>query len=119
MRKVFLIATALFWLAIAALGVRALTHPPASAPASAERLIGPAEMARHHSPGDCWLAIDGAVYDLSVYLPQHPAEPAVLAGWCGKEASAAYRTKNKGRPHSAYADQLLPRFRIGSLESTR
>ena len=113
MRTLFLIATTLFWLSVATLGARALTAPPATAPAPAERLIGPAELARHHTPGDCWLDIAGAVYDLSAYLPQHPADPALLAAWCGKEASAAYRTKTKGRPHSAYADQLLPKYRIG------
>jgi hypothetical protein len=34
---------------------------------------------------------------------------------CGREASEAYATKNKGRPHSAQADVLLARYRVGTL----
>lgn len=42
-----------------------------------------------------------------------------MTTWCGKEATDAYRTKTKGRPHSPYADQLLPTYRIGQLTDTR
>jgi cytochrome b involved in lipid metabolism len=55
------------------------------------------------------------VYDFTAYLPGHPADPAVIQPWCGKDASEAYRTKTRGRPHSPYADTLLPRYRIGAL----
>ncbi len=131
MRRVVLAATVLFWLGVGWFGWSAWR---AEAPAAAGALpapagavegtvtegkrIAPAELARHDRAGDCWLAIDGAVYDLSAYGPQHPAEPEVLDAWCGREASQAYRTKGLGgggRPHSARADAMLPRYRIGTL----
>ena len=76
-----------------------------------------AEVGRHALESDCWMAIDGQVYDLTSYLPDHPSKPSIILPWCGKEASEAYRTKSKGRAHSPAADQLLPGYRIGRLEN--
>lgn len=118
MRRLFYIGTAFFWLAVAILGVRATRDTEVGAAmsaASTERRITAAELSRHAGASDCWMAIQGVVYDLSAYLPEHPARPEVILRWCGKEASAAYATKDKGRPHSAAADALLPNYRIGIL----
>lgn len=76
------------------------------------------ELARHDSADDCWMAIDGVVYDFTRYLPEHPTPPVVVTAWCGREATEAYRTKGYGRPHSPAADALLPTYRIGRLEGT-
>jgi cytochrome b involved in lipid metabolism len=128
-RALVLAATVLFWLGVGWFAWAAWrAEPPtptAAAPATTEagvatemRRITPAELARHDRADDCWLALDGTVYDLSAYGPLHPAEPEVLNAWCGREASEAYRTKGLpggGRPHSARADAMLPRYRIGTL----
>jgi cytochrome b involved in lipid metabolism len=119
-RQVFLLSTIAFWIAL--IGVASLGEMP-SAPAMAEkagtgdRVISPAELAQHASPEDCWMAIHGAVHELDAYLPEHPSRPDVILPWCGREASEAYDTKLKGRPHSTAADQLLARYRIGVLAS--
>jgi cytochrome b involved in lipid metabolism len=101
MGRLFLAATLVFW--------------AAAAPAD-DATYSLAEVAHHTAANDCWMAIDGQVFDLSAYVPQHPANPSVLLPWCGKEASTAYHTKNRGRPHSPYADQLLSKYRIGALD---
>lgn len=124
MKSLFIIATLLFWLAVAGLAVRPATPPvaPAAAPPSMPATggdIAPAELARHRTPQDCWMAIDGSVYDLSAYLPRHPADDGLLDPWCGRDASEAYRTKLLGRPHSARADRLLQTYRIGRLQPPR
>jgi len=114
MRKLFIAATLLFWLAVLGFWVTDawLPVPPAVA---VEKRYTLQELARHNQPNDCWMAIDGMVYDFSTYLPQHPSEPSVMLPWCGKEATQAFLTKTKGRPHSSYASQLLPTYRIGRL----
>ena len=129
MRRLFQLSTALFWLAVAAFWSAStwLPEPPpssAQAPApttaqASDRSFTLADVARHAGEGDCWMAIGGQVYDISSYVPQHPADPAILLPWCGKEASDAYKTKTKGRPHSPYADQMLPRYRIGVLKAAK
>lgn len=116
MRKLVLIATGLFWVAVTVLAAAGAGAPPATvAPPAAARPHTLAEVARHATEADCWMAIDGVVYDLTAYLPDHPTRPSVIVPWCGKEASEAYRTKTKGRPHSAEASRLLATYRIGVL----
>jgi len=74
-----------------------------------------ATVARHARADDCWMVIDGQVYDLTAYIPQHPTAPSIVTTWCGQEATQAYHTKMLGRPHSPFADSLLPKYRIGTL----
>lgn len=80
------------------------------------RSISARELGGHDSSDDCWMAIDGVVYDLTAYIPEHPTPPAILTEWCGKVATEPYRTKGYGRPHSPAADALLAGYRIGRLE---
>lgn len=115
MRRLYFASTLLFWLLVAALWVGDLWAPATQENAApvAEKTYTAADLARHGTPSDCWMAIRGSVYDFSAYLPEHPSRPGLVEPWCGKEATEAYNTKTKGRPHSAYADELLARYRIG------
>lgn len=116
MRKLFLLATVLFWAVVLGLWLLARSGPMSEPPLPlAEKTYALAEVARHGAENDCWMAIDGQVYDLTGYLPEHPSKPSIILPWCGREASDAYRTKTKGRAHSPAADQLLPAYRIGRL----
>lgn len=122
MRSVFLLSTALFWMAVFAFWSGPLWLPEeigGTGAVAADKTVTMAEVARHAKPSDCWMAIDNVVYDFTAYLPQHPAAPELMTAWCGKEASEAYRTKTKGRPHSPYADQLLAKYRIGTVAAAR
>ncbi len=118
-RKLFLVATALFWLAVWAvwLGKRGEPAPRTEPPPPVHPRFTLEEVARHAQAEDCWMAINGKVYDISAYIPEHPSRPAILLPWCGKEASEAYRTKMKGKPHSATANQLLQTYEIGELNA--
>jgi cytochrome b involved in lipid metabolism len=80
------------------------------------RVIPLLELARHNTAADCWMAIEGGVYDFSKYIPMHPAPPKVLTDWCGKEATEAFNTKGYGRPHSPAAHAMLPQYLVGQLE---
>lgn len=118
-RRLFLFATGAFWIGVLAFwlagrGAAPLLPAQPTLPA-VERQWSLADVAAHAVPEDCWMAIDGQVYDVSAYLPEHPSRPAVVVPWCGREASEAYRTKGKGRPHSLAADELLATYRIGTL----
>jgi cytochrome b involved in lipid metabolism len=105
-----------FWSSIITMSVSAaLGAGGATGAADSERIISAEELAGHAAPDDCWMAIDGVVYDFSEYIPQHPAPPVVMTSWCGKEASEAYHTKGYGRDHSPAADAMLPAYRVGVL----
>lgn len=120
MRHLVFLSTALFWLIVLLLalttgnnGEPVLGDPPTN---KANTLIAMSEVARHASSEDCWMVIDSRVYDLTAYLPEHPSKPSIILPWCGKEASEAYKTKTKGRSHSAQADQALANYAIGRVE---
>lgn len=118
MRQLYLLSTLAFWLAVLAFGLAPLWwagDTAAQAVSAPPRALTLAEVARHKTAADCWMAIGGQVYDFTPYVAQHPAEPSVILAWCGKEATEAYRTKTKGRPHSPYADGLLPKYLIGPV----
>jgi len=120
MRRLFIASTMVFWLAVLGFWVGGqwlAADIDGGAAVAGGRARTLAEVASHDMADDCWMAIDGVVFDLSAYLPQHPSNPNVILPWCGKEATEAYRTKTKGRPHSAYADQLLPQYRIGVVDA--
>lgn len=74
-----------------------------------------AEVAQHDTLEDCWMAIEGGVYDISEYVPRHPAPASVLEPWCGREATEGMRTKGDSSDHSARAWRMAERFRIGNL----
>ncbi|PMS23944.1 cytochrome B5 [Trinickia dabaoshanensis] len=119
MRTLFTAATVIFWLAVGTFWVAdrwiakdTVEHDLTAADGTWTL----AQIAGHDRPEDCWMAIDGAVFDLTSYLPRHPSNPAIVLPWCGKDATQAYHTKTKGRPHSSYADRLLSELRIGTLK---
>jgi cytochrome b involved in lipid metabolism len=119
MGKLYTVSTASFWLLVGALWLFGLSAPRtlAEADAAAEKSYTLADVAAHAKPTDCWMAIHGKVYDLTAYLPDHPSRPEIIEAWCGKEASQAYDTKTKGRPHSKAADRLLEGYLIGELKA--
>lgn len=132
----FRVGTLAFWLALLALwwaaaptggdapsapaeqAASAAPAPASAAPAQDAAAFTLAEIAAHARADDCWMAVAGEVYDITAYVERHPAEPEVLLPWCGREATEAYRTKLRGRPHSARADALLAQYRVGTLRGT-
>jgi len=122
MRRLYISTTVLFWLFVAAFWAGSLWLPPPaeqSQAVAAEKTYSRADLARHATPENCWMAIRGGVYDLSAYLPEHPSRPELVQPWCGKEATEAYNTKTKGRPHAPYADELLAKYKIGKLAADK
>jgi cytochrome b involved in lipid metabolism len=107
-----------FWASVVSLwayAVLAAGAPTAPEDEAGEPQITLEELSRHASPDDCWMAIDGVVYDFTDYIPEHPTPPIVMTPWCGKEASEAYHTKGYGRDHSPAADAMLAQYRVGTL----
>lgn len=76
------------------------------------------DVAKHSTPDDCWIVIEGMVYDVTAYIAQqrHPGGAAILGG-CGKDATEFFNMRPQdGKPHSDSARSTLSRFKIGSLK---
>jgi major membrane immunogen (membrane-anchored lipoprotein)/predicted heme/steroid binding protein len=88
---------------------------PQRAEAGAVREITLDELAAHDHRDSCWKAINGRVYDITDYIPNHPTSERVLTRWCGQESTEAWDAIAGGRGHSTSAEAMLARYRIGVL----
>jgi cytochrome b involved in lipid metabolism len=60
-------------------------------PTSTTALVTPTELAQHASSADCWMAIDGTVYNVTQFISKHPGGKAILKG-CGKDATQMFNS---------------------------
>ncbi|NCN45547.1 MAG: hypothetical protein COU63_02510 [Candidatus Pacebacteria bacterium CG10_big_fil_rev_8_21_14_0_10_36_11] len=76
------------------------------------------EIIKHNNANDCWLVIDGNVYDVTKYIEVgiHPGGEAILEG-CGLLDSTKLFTTQGGRGegHSTSATQMLKTYLIGEI----
>ncbi|NCN06639.1 MAG: cytochrome b5 domain-containing protein [Candidatus Pacebacteria bacterium] len=75
------------------------------------------EVAMHATPEDCYLAIEGKVYDVTEFIAseKHPGGEAIFFG-CGKDATEMFNNRQSdSKPHSEQARSFLPNFYIGEL----
>tara|TARA_B100000686_G_scaffold352569_1_gene454998 strand:- start:2406 stop:2927 length:522 start_codon:yes stop_codon:yes gene_type:complete len=79
-----------------------------------QRIITREELAKHRKKDDCWLSIDGKVYDLSEFILDHPGGPEALLLYSGKDATKEFRMIHHPDIIKTY-DKL---YHIGSLEET-
>ena len=58
--------------------------------------IDAAELAKHTSMEDCWVAYKGKVYDVTAWLPKHPGSAQAILPYCGtsKEFEDAFTKKH-------------------------
>jgi cytochrome b involved in lipid metabolism len=88
---------------------------PASAAASASASYTASDVSKHATPDDCWLIVDGGVYDVTSFVSKHPGGSDKIAAFCGKDASAPFHQKPNGQPHSQRASDMLKTLQIGAL----
>eukprot|EP00445_Apocalathium_hangoei_P014699 CAMPEP_0203868110 /NCGR_PEP_ID=MMETSP0359-20131031/16919_1 /ASSEMBLY_ACC=CAM_ASM_000338 /TAXON_ID=268821 /ORGANISM="Scrippsiella Hangoei, Strain SHTV-5" /LENGTH=704 /DNA_ID=CAMNT_0050786473 /DNA_START=52 /DNA_END=2166 /DNA_ORIENTATION=- len=70
------------------------------------------EVTRHCIPEDCWVAINGKIYDVTEFADRHPGGPTVLLSHAGKDASKIYNDIHKGVKIENY---LRPEALLGDL----
>ncbi|CAK9056151.1 Cytochrome b2 [Durusdinium trenchii] len=74
------------------------------------------EVARHNKPHDCWVALNGTVYDLTDFLTQHPEQRNAILAWAGRDATAVWN-KIPGRfPSANWMDfYMRPEAKMGEV----
>jgi len=71
------------------------------------------EVAQHNTKDDCWMIINGHVYDITAYFPHHPGGVRSLLKFAGKDGTENVQF------HSSKMMHLLDNyFYIGRLEGT-
>ena len=79
---------------------------PTQEPASGITL---ADVAARDSAAECWVAIDGNVYDLTAWARSHPGGRGAILNLCGTDGTAEFLSKHGGeaRPSSTLDDYYL------------
>lgn len=66
----------------------------------------------HSNKTSCWTAINGSVYDLTTWIPQHPGGAQAILSLCGQDGTQAF-TQQHGL--SKGVQRTLAMFKIGDL----
>ena len=82
------------------------------AAAAGPKKITVEELGKHTKASDCWMVINGKVYDCTEFIDEHPGGDEVLLAEAGKDATEAFEDVG----HSDDARALLPPLYIGDLE---
>ncbi|XP_021910387.1 cytochrome b5 [Carica papaya] len=72
------------------------------------------EASSHNTKDDCWVVIDGKIYDVTTYLDEHPGGDDVVLAVTGKDATDEFEDAG----HSKTARELMENFFIGELDLT-
>lgn len=102
--------------------------------ATKEELVTAKDLQQHSSSDDCWLLVNGVVWDLSQFAPEHPGgadsetlsaarnlkqpfanNSAVIHRYAGKDASEIY---NSIHAPSLLANELGPSKRKGTFDTS-
>ncbi|OGK62572.1 hypothetical protein A2334_03655 [Candidatus Roizmanbacteria bacterium RIFOXYB2_FULL_38_10] len=71
------------------------------------------ELHMHNMRSDCWIALEGHIYNVSTYFGSHPGGDQELEKYCGKDATQAFQTQDdQGKDHSPDAYAQLQQFLI-------
>ena len=84
--------------------------------ASQDKTFTLAEVAKHSRETDCWIIVQGAVYDVTSYLYLHPGGAGTILAYCGRDATEAFLTKGGKGAHSSQAWDILSSFQIGVVK---
>ena len=85
--------------------------PPVSAlPARNQGPFSLEEVAKHNTREDCWIIVDGSVYDVTSYVEDHPGGDSILNN-AGKDSSKGVH----GPQHPVSMYDVLDLYKIGEL----
>jgi fatty acid desaturase len=89
----------------------AARHPQLSSGSSDERdnLLDWEEIGRHNRTDDCWIVIDGFVYDVTAWVNRHPGGQIISVA-AGEDASTLFHSS-----HLKNVSPLLGQYRIGRV----
>ncbi|XWS35121.1 hypothetical protein CRYUN_Cryun21dG0099100 [Craigia yunnanensis] len=71
-----------------------------------------AQVSEHNSPQDCWLIINGKVYDVTKFLEDHPGGDEVLLSATGKDATDDFEDVG----HSDSARDMMDQYYVGEID---
>lgn len=98
--------------AAAASGAVSSASAAASAAVGGNGAYTMAQVQAHKTSGDCWVAVDGKVYDLTNWEAKHPGGADRITALCGTDGTAAFQAQHAGQGEP---NETLAEYQIGTL----
>ncbi|KFK26373.1 hypothetical protein AALP_AA8G240100 [Arabis alpina] len=72
------------------------------------------EVSEHNQADDCWIIINGKVYNVTKFLEDHPGGDDVLLSSTGKDATDDFEDVG----HSESAREMMEQYYVGEIDTT-
>ncbi|XP_020584042.1 cytochrome b5-like [Phalaenopsis equestris] len=72
------------------------------------------DVSKHSATKDCWLIIDGKVYDVTPFMDEHPGGDEVLLAATRKDATNDFEDVG----HSDSARDMMDKYCIGKIDAS-
>ncbi|KAH6804088.1 cytochrome B5 isoform E [Perilla frutescens var. frutescens] len=69
------------------------------------------EVVKHNKLEDCWIIVNGKVYDVTPFMEEHPGGDEVILSSTGKDATTDYEEVG----HSDSAQKMMDKYYIGDI----
>jgi cytochrome b involved in lipid metabolism len=75
------------------------TQEPSPSPTPEQTTVGYtlAQVAERDSAAECWVAVDGKVYDLTSWIRSHPGGSGAILNLCGKDGTSSFTSQHGGQ----------------------
>jgi alkylation response protein AidB-like acyl-CoA dehydrogenase/predicted heme/steroid binding protein len=73
------------------------------------------DVAKHNTAGDCWVIVDGGVYDVSRFAKSHPGGELLLLEYAGQDITETFYSLHR----QEVLDKYRPRLLIGHIEGVK
>ncbi|XP_010522424.1 PREDICTED: cytochrome b5 [Tarenaya hassleriana] len=77
------------------------------------KIFALSEVSQHNHAKDCWLVINGKVYDVTKFLEDHPGGDEVLLSSTGKDATDDFEDVG----HSESAREMMGQYCVGEIDT--
>ncbi|KAL8726405.1 MAG: hypothetical protein Q9181_006060 [Wetmoreana brouardii] len=79
------------------------------------KLLSTEEIAKHNTAKDLWIVVDGQVWDMTVFAPEHPGGIGIILQYAGRDASEPY---NEFHAPSLLNETLTTSKLVGTLDTS-
>ncbi|CAK9012753.1 Cytochrome b5 isoform A (AtCb5-A) (Cytochrome b5 isoform D) (AtCb5-D) [Durusdinium trenchii] len=79
---------------------------------AASRVVTKEELGKRCGQEDCWVALHGAVYDLTKFMENHPGGKHAILNVAGRDATEDFSSAGHGTHHR----NVLSKVFVGTLE---
>lgn len=78
-----------------------------------EQIYTLSQVAENNNKNSCWTVVEGNVYNITSYIPNHPGGEANILQVCGKDGSALFAKPTEHKEGGA--NNVLNGFKIGTM----